>query len=94
MGRIQLSTVIKLGVVSLIVGTILGLTGANPFEFWSDLWDSGVKTFKSIFGAGWNGIMTAGRYTLIGAGVVVPVWLVLTLWKRWSERRKSPPLER
>jgi hypothetical protein len=86
--RIEWSTVLKLIVISLVVGTILAALGADPFDFWSGLWQSVVGTFEALFGFGWNGLVKAIQYTLVGAAVVVPIWLGTVLFKR---RRPNPP---
>lgn len=76
------STVVKLVIWSLIVGTILGVTGANPLSFWRGAVHAVVETVETVFGLGIEGITTAGRYLLIGAVVVVPIWLVGIVLRR------------
>ena len=76
------STVLKLGIASLIVGTVLAVVGANPFEFWEGVWNSVRETFEAVFGIGWEGLQKVVSYTLFGAVVVLPIWLVTVLLKR------------
>ncbi|MGV6819967.1 MAG: DUF6460 domain-containing protein [Parvularcula sp.] len=93
MSKINWTTLIKLAVASLIVGTILGLVGADPFDFWEDAWAWVVGGFRTVFGAGWEGLKTAARYMFFGAGVVVPIWLVATLWNRRPRRKPDTKTE-
>lgn len=82
MPKIAWPTIIKLGIASLVVGTILGVAGANPFEFWEGVWASISQTFVAIYDVGWEGIKTAVYYTAIGAVVVIPIWIIVSLLKR------------
>lgn len=89
MPRTLWPTVIRLAIASLVVGTILGFIGADPFDFWTGLAESVVSTVEYIFGAGWDGILAAGRYMLAGAAVVLPIWLLSILLK--NRKRDSDP---
>jgi hypothetical protein len=76
--KVTFGTVIKLAVASLIVGWLLSVLGVTPQDLiarfsalGSGLWDT-ARDFL-----GW-----AGGYMLIGALVVLPIWLVLYVWGR------------
>jgi hypothetical protein len=76
--KITLGTVIKLAVASLVVGWLLSVLGVTPQDLMakftalgSGLWDT-ARDFL-----GW-----AGSYMLVGALVVLPIWLVLYVWGR------------
>lgn len=77
-------TVIKLVIASLIVGFILVKIGVSPKEFWTGVadaaawaWENAVSFFKEAL-----------IYIVVGAFVVVPIWLVRRLLQR---RRKQGP---
>jgi hypothetical protein len=73
--RITGSTVIKLLVLSLIVGLILAGLNIDPKNVLYSLRDGAIRLFEmGVDAFGW-----AFTYILIGAVVVIPVWLVLYL---------------
>jgi len=78
-----IGNIIKLLVASLIVGWILKALNLDA----SDLLDSlggFADTLMNIFAGfvGWR----AGPI-LVGAVIVVPIWLIRVIWKRAAERR-------
>jgi predicted acyltransferase len=78
-----IGTIIKLLVASLIVGWILKALNLDA----SDLLDSlggFADTLMNIFAGfvGW-----AAGPILVGAVIVVPIWLIRVIWKRAAERR-------
>ena len=80
--RVTVGTVIKLALASLLVGWLLSVLGITPQDLAArfsglatGLWDK-ARDFL-----GW-----AGAYMLLGALVVVPVWLALYLWRRLRAR--------
>lgn len=91
MPKFSLSVFLRLLVISLVVGTVLSVIGADPFEFWEEMWHSIVDAVHYIFGNGLEAIMTALRYTVVGAAVVVPIWLVATLFKRSQKDGEDQP---
>lgn len=93
MRKINLSLILKLAVTSLIVGTVLTVIDFNPIRFWQGMWDAAVDGVEYVFGHGMDGLMAAGRYTLMGAMVVVPIWLISEFFKRRNKSRTPPPAE-
>ena len=78
-----IGAIIKLLVASLIVGWILKALNLDA----SDLLDSlggFADTLMNIFAGfvGW-----AAGPILVGAVIVVPIWLIRVIWKRAAERR-------
>ena len=75
LGGSLLATLFRLLIVSLVVGALLVWLDIQPFDifhgiqrFFARIWDLGFEAFREI-----------GRYILVGAAIVVPVWLVLRL---------------
>jgi len=69
--------IVRLAVISLIVGLIFSALGISPFDI--------VRNFERILRGIWNlgfeALGDLGRYFLLGAVVVVPIWLVMRLTK-------------
>jgi Domain of unknown function (DUF6460) len=68
---------IRLAILSLIVGVVLAALGFSPLE----LIDSLHRLVQRIYDMGFTAIEKAGRYFLLGAVIVFPVWFVMRLLK-------------
>ena len=68
---------IRLAILSLIVGVVLAALGFSPFE----ILDSIRRLVERIYDMGFAAIEKAFRYFLLGAVIVFPVWLVMRLLK-------------
>lgn len=66
-------TIIKLLVISFVVGIIMSALNFTPWDVWY-----GIKDFfVSIYNLGFDALGKIGKYFLLGAGIVVPVFLIL-----------------
>ncbi|MDI7862282.1 DUF6460 domain-containing protein [Rhizobiaceae bacterium n13] len=75
LGDTPARTAIKLIVVSLIVGFVMTIFGLDP-------WDivSGLRNFVlDIWQTGFAALGRIGNYLLVGATVVIPVFVILRL---------------
>jgi hypothetical protein len=79
------STIIKLAVVSLLVGMALKFSGINPQEL---LLNFG-ETVQSIFRMGVEFLRWAPEYILLGAVVVIPIWAIMVLLRIARGRKGS-----
>jgi hypothetical protein len=77
-GGSPLSVLVRLILLSILVGVILSAIGLDPF----DIWRSIERLFRSIWSMGWDAVDWAWRYFLLGAVIVVPIWIVVRLAKR------------
>ena len=68
---------IRLAILSLIVGVVLAALGFSPFE----ILDSLRRLVARIYDMGFAAVEKAFRYFLLGAVIVFPVWLVMRLLK-------------
>jgi hypothetical protein len=68
---------IRLVVLSLIVGILLAALGFSPF----DIIDSIRQLFERIYDMGFAAVEKAMRYFLLGAVIVFPVWLIARVLK-------------
>ncbi|WP_133162258.1 DUF6460 domain-containing protein [Hyphococcus luteus] len=72
-------TIIKLVIASIIVGAVFSFLGIGVREFWSGVFEN-VKDAVGMLGESFGEIaLTVLTYLLIGAGIVVPIWLVMRL---------------
>jgi hypothetical protein len=68
---------IRLVVLSLIVGILLAALGFSPY----DIIDSVRRLVQRIYDMGFAAVEKAGRYFLLGAVIVFPIWLFARLLK-------------
>ena len=69
--------VVQLIVVSFIVGLVLSVLGVSPF----DIVDGLKRLAFRIYSMGFGTVEWMVRYLLLGAVVVVPIWLVMRVLK-------------
>ncbi len=74
-GGSPLAVLVRLIVVSFVVGFLLDAFGFDP----TTLLDDAVRTVRHIVEYGFSDLRQFGRMLLTGAMVVVPVWVVLRL---------------
>jgi uncharacterized protein DUF6460 len=68
---------LRLAILSLVVGVILAALGFSPF----DILRSIQELIARIYDLGFEAIEKAGRYFLLGAVIVFPVWFIARLFK-------------
>ncbi|WP_410960546.1 DUF6460 domain-containing protein, partial [Salmonella sp. SAL4357] len=68
---------LRLIILSLIVGVVLAALGFSPYE----IIDSIARLVERIYNLGFEAIEKAVRYFLLGAVIVVPIWLLVRLYK-------------
>jgi hypothetical protein len=69
--------ILRLIVVSFVVGVILSALGVSPFDIVNGL----RNLFWRIYHLGFDSVEWIFRYFLLGAVVVFPIWLVMRLLK-------------
>ena len=77
MGGNPLSVLIYLIVMSIVVGIVLNALGITPAE----LLDNILRFIRSIYELGFEAFGKFGEWFLIGAVVVIPVWLISRLFR-------------
>ena len=76
-GGSPLEVLVKLLVLSFVVGIILSALNLNPLDILN-----GIQNLVTrIYELGFDSIEWALRYLALGAAVVVPVWLVMRFFK-------------
>ena len=76
------TVLLRLVVLSFILGVVLSAFGVSPFDIVNGLRD----LVQRIYDLGFGTIEWAWRYFLLGAVVVFPIWLVLRLLKSGRSR--------
>jgi hypothetical protein len=74
-GGSPLAVLARLILVSILVGVILSVLGLDPF----DIVRSIKRLLISIWDMGFDALVWLWRYLLLGAVIVVPIWLILRL---------------
>ena len=81
-GGPPLAAVVRLILLSILVGVVLHASGLDP---WNIL-DSIRRFVLSIWNMGFDAVRWVWRYFLLGAVIVVPIWLIVRLVRAPSER--------
>lgn len=72
-------TILQLVIASIIVGALFSFLGIGPRDFWRGVF----RNVQNIVGALGENIsevlLTLSTYFLIGAAVVIPIWLIARL---------------
>jgi Family of unknown function (DUF6460) len=74
-GGSPLAALARLVLVSILVGVILSALGLDPFDI--------VRSIKhlitSIWNMGFDAVRWLWRYFLLGAVIVIPIWIVVRI---------------
>ncbi|MGD0530797.1 MAG: DUF6460 domain-containing protein [Methyloceanibacter sp.] len=79
---------IRLAILSLVVGVLLAALGFSPF----DIIDSLRRLIARIYDMGFAAVEKAMRYFLLGAVIVFPVWLIARVLKLVGHGSRSDVL--
>lgn len=76
-GGPPLSVIFRLILLSILIGVILQVLGLDPWNIFESL-----KTLVlRIWDMGFDALRWLWRYLLLGAAVVVPIWLIVRLMR-------------
>jgi Family of unknown function (DUF6460) len=78
----SMSTIVQLIVWSVVVGVVLSALGVTPFNIVERIGLIGRRIYDLGFGAIHWGV----QYFLLGAVIVVPIWLVMHLLRSRRQR--------
>jgi hypothetical protein len=74
-GGPPLSVIFRLVLLSILIGVILEVLGLDPWNV--------IESFRSlllrIWDMGFDAVRWLWRYLLLGAALVVPIWLIMRL---------------
>ena len=74
-GGSPLAVLVRLVLVSILVGVVLSALGLDPF----DIIHSIERLIRSIWNMGWDAVRWLWRYFLLGAVIVIPIWIIMRL---------------
>ena len=76
----------QLIVLSLVLGIVLSALGVSPF----DIVNGFRRLFERVWEAGFDTLVWAWRYFLLGAVIVFPVWLIARIVRTNRTRGTQP----
>lgn len=79
-----LPTLLKLVIASVGVGIVLAIFGIEPWRLWEDF----LGTIANIWEMGFSLIDWSFTYFLLGAVIVLPIWLLVRLWSVFVEKER------
>lgn len=68
---------IRLAIISFIVGILLSILGLNP----ADIIRSFQNLVERLYDMGFDAVIRLFRYFLLGAVLVIPIWLIARIFK-------------
>jgi len=74
-GGPPLSVIFRLVLLSILIGVILKVMGLDPFNILRSIQD----LIEYIWDMGFDAVRWLWRYFLLGAVLVVPIWLIMRL---------------
>ena len=74
-GGPPLSVIFRLVLLSVLIGVILKVLGLDPFNILRSIED----LIRAIYDMGFDAIRWLWRYFLLGAVIVIPIWLIMRL---------------
>lgn len=74
-GGSPLAVLGRLVLVSILVGVVLSTLGLDPF----DIVRSVERLIRSIWDMGFDAFRWLWRYLLLGAVIVLPIWIIMRL---------------
>jgi polyferredoxin len=77
LGGPPISVAVRLVLLCILVGLILHVLGFDPMNIWYSL----QNLVRTIWNMGFDAVWRLWRYFLLGAVIVIPVWLVVRLAK-------------
>ena len=75
LGGSPLAILGRLVLLSILVGVVLQTIGLDPMHIFTSL----ERLLRHVYAMGFDAVRYLWRYFLLGAVVVVPIWIVLRL---------------
>ncbi|HEY1362532.1 MAG TPA: DUF6460 domain-containing protein [Xanthobacteraceae bacterium] len=76
-GGPPLAVIVRLVLLSILVGVILKVLGLDPLNILRSIQD----LVRTVWNMGFDALVWLWRYFLLGAAVVLPVWLIVRLMR-------------
>lgn len=84
LGGPLLPTITKLALACVAVGILLAIFGVEPYSIWENFLATVVKIWDMGFGL----VDWALKYLVLGAIIVIPIWVVSRFWSVVFDRSK------
>ena len=81
-GGPPLSVIFRLVLLSILIGVILKVLGLDPLNILRSIQD----LVRGIWNMGFDAVLWLWRYFLLGAVIVIPVWLIMRLMNAAKDR--------
>ena len=75
LGGPPLAVLGKLILLSILIGVVLSALGLDPLNIFSSL----QRLIRDVWNMGFDAVHWLWQYFLLGAVVVIPIWLILRL---------------
>jgi hypothetical protein len=76
-GGSPLWVVVRLILLSIVIGVLLSALGLDPWN----IIQSVERLIRRVFDLGWDAVAWLWRYFLLGAVLVIPIWLIVRLFR-------------
>ena len=86
LGGSPLAVAFRLILLSILVGVVLAAVGFDPWNIIHSI----RRLFETIWNMGWDAVSWLWRYFLLGAVLVIPIWIILRLVKAPGARGRDP----
>ena len=77
LGGSPLAVLVRLILLSILVGVVLSAIGLDPRNILASV----ERLIRGIWEMGWDAVHWLWGYFLLGAVIVVPIWLIVRLFK-------------
>ena len=77
LGGSPLSVAVRLILLSILVGVVLSAIGLDPRNIFYSL----EQLIRGVWDMGWDAVRWLWGYFLLGAIIVIPIWLIVRLFK-------------
>jgi uncharacterized oligopeptide transporter (OPT) family protein len=86
LGGSPLGVLVRLALLSIVVGVVLSALGITPDNFFYQI----RLLLQRIYDLGFGAFQSVVEYLVLGAMVVVPIWLVTRLIKSLRRTKEMP----
>ena len=75
LGGSPLAVLAKLVLLSILIGVVLQALGLDPWDIVTSI----RRLFRNIWEMGFDAVKWLWQYFLLGAVIVIPIWLIMRL---------------
>ena len=77
LGGSPLAVLFKLVLLSILIGVVLSALGLDPLNIFRSI----ERLIRTIWDMGFDAVLWLWRYFLLGAVIVIPIWLIVRLMR-------------